>query len=202
VDGKTILNGTVAPSVLTGSVGDFYLNTATSSLYGPKTALGWGTATSLKGTLGAQMLLQTMSWGPLNAIICDNSSPTKGKQQGYRDLNDCLPFGATINKITANVTDTATYVTGVSGWNGGNIIVALMNVDASGNETLITSAASGQAFNSGIKDLIISSPNVKIDGSALFRLRVYAETNGDYPLYTGKLNGILQLNSILIEFSY
>ena len=40
LDGKTVLNGTIAPAVGIGSVGDFYLNTATSSIYGPKTASG------------------------------------------------------------------------------------------------------------------------------------------------------------------
>jgi hypothetical protein len=52
IDGKTVLNGTIAPSSSDGSLGDFYLNTATSSIYGPKTALGWGTATSLVGPAG------------------------------------------------------------------------------------------------------------------------------------------------------
>ena len=53
VDGKTILNGTSAPTTAQGINGDFYLNTATSTLYGPKTAAGWGSGVSLKGTTGA-----------------------------------------------------------------------------------------------------------------------------------------------------
>ncbi|HSH67964.1 MAG TPA: hypothetical protein VLB84_19660, partial [Bacteroidia bacterium] len=38
VDGKTILNGAVDPVGATGTDGDFYLNTATNKLYGPKTS--------------------------------------------------------------------------------------------------------------------------------------------------------------------
>jgi len=52
-DGTKIYSGTVAPAATLGANGDFYLNTATSMLYGPKTAAGWGTATSLIGATGA-----------------------------------------------------------------------------------------------------------------------------------------------------
>jgi hypothetical protein len=45
-DGKTILNGTVAPTT-EGVDGDFYINTATWEIYGPKTGGNWGSATDL-----------------------------------------------------------------------------------------------------------------------------------------------------------
>ena len=51
-NGNTVLNGTVAPAAGTGSNGDFYINTATSEIYGPKTAGAWGSGTSLKGATG------------------------------------------------------------------------------------------------------------------------------------------------------
>lgn len=37
-------------SLSVGNVGDFYLNLTTDVLFGPKTASGWGTGISLKGT--------------------------------------------------------------------------------------------------------------------------------------------------------
>jgi uncharacterized protein (TIGR02145 family) len=52
-NGKTILNGTTRPASALGTVGDFYINTATDSLYGPKTASGWGTGISLIGPKGS-----------------------------------------------------------------------------------------------------------------------------------------------------
>nr|WP_199082436.1 collagen-like protein [Pedobacter sp. ASV19] len=52
-DGTKIYSGTVVPAATLGANGDFYLNTATSMLYGPKTAAGWGTAKSLIGATGA-----------------------------------------------------------------------------------------------------------------------------------------------------
>jgi hypothetical protein len=51
-NGNTVLHGSGAPSSTLGSVGDFYLNTATSGLYGPKTSAGWGSPTSLIGARG------------------------------------------------------------------------------------------------------------------------------------------------------
>lgn len=51
-DGKTILNGTSNPTSSQGTEGDFYINTATNQIFGPKTASGWGTGTSIKGERG------------------------------------------------------------------------------------------------------------------------------------------------------
>ena len=51
--GNTVLNGTAAPTTQ-GVVGDFYINTTAKTLYGPKTAAGWGTATPLVGAQGIQ----------------------------------------------------------------------------------------------------------------------------------------------------
>jgi Collagen triple helix repeat (20 copies) len=51
VDGKTVLNGTTNP-VAQGVDGDFYINTATAFLFGPKTAGAWGTGISLVGPQG------------------------------------------------------------------------------------------------------------------------------------------------------
>ncbi|MFN5372440.1 MAG: hypothetical protein ACK5B6_13350, partial [Bacteroidia bacterium] len=53
-NGQTILNGTSNPISGTGALGDFYLNTATNTLFGPKTAGGWGTGVSLIGPAGPQ----------------------------------------------------------------------------------------------------------------------------------------------------
>jgi hypothetical protein len=53
-DGKTILNGTSDPSNLyTGTDGDFYLNSSTSTFFGPKTGGVWPAGISLVGADGA-----------------------------------------------------------------------------------------------------------------------------------------------------
>lgn len=52
-DGKTILNGTSDPLSGIGTIGDFFLNTVTNTLFGPKTNTGWPTpGTSLVGPVG------------------------------------------------------------------------------------------------------------------------------------------------------
>ncbi len=48
-NGNTILNGTTVPTSATGNNGDFYINTTTNIIYGPKTVAGWGTGTTLSG---------------------------------------------------------------------------------------------------------------------------------------------------------
>lgn len=50
--GNSVLNGVVAPSGLTGNNGDFYINTATNYLYGPKAAGVWPAGTPLTAGTG------------------------------------------------------------------------------------------------------------------------------------------------------
>ena len=49
--GKTVLNGAVDPTT-EGVDGDFYINTAANTLFGPKASGNWGTGTSLVGPQG------------------------------------------------------------------------------------------------------------------------------------------------------
>jgi len=53
VDGNLILSGAGAPSSGTGANGDFYINTTSSILYGPKAAGAWPSGVSLVGPAGA-----------------------------------------------------------------------------------------------------------------------------------------------------
>lgn len=54
-NGNSVLNGTGQPSSSLGNVGDFYLDTTSDTIYGPKTSSGWPTSgTSLVGVQGAQ----------------------------------------------------------------------------------------------------------------------------------------------------
>ena len=49
-DGSQILSGTTEPDASAGSPGDYYLNTSTYDLYGPKTGSGWGSPINLQAT--------------------------------------------------------------------------------------------------------------------------------------------------------
>src|SRR5690606_38852361 len=52
-DGRTLLNGSGTPSSALGLDGDFYIDTASWNIYGPKSGGAWGSATSLIGPTGA-----------------------------------------------------------------------------------------------------------------------------------------------------
>lgn len=52
LDGKTVLNGSGSPNSLSGSDGDFYIDTAATTIYGPKLGSVWGSPTSLIGPQG------------------------------------------------------------------------------------------------------------------------------------------------------
>lgn len=66
--GKTVLNGSGAPSAGLGTNGDFYIDTVAEAIYGPKTAGAWGSATSLIGPQGPAGTLPTPQ-------ISQNTSP-------------------------------------------------------------------------------------------------------------------------------
>jgi integrin beta 8 len=52
-DGKTVRSGSGVPSSGLGVDGDFYIDTAANTIYGPKTSGAWGSSTSLVGPAGA-----------------------------------------------------------------------------------------------------------------------------------------------------
>jgi hypothetical protein len=51
--GASVLNGTLDPLESVGVDGDFYVNTATKTMFGPKTAGCWGGGSSLIGSAGS-----------------------------------------------------------------------------------------------------------------------------------------------------
>jgi hypothetical protein len=54
-DGRTVLNGVGAPPDSSGTPGDFYVDTATDQIYGPKSSAAsgaWGSGVALKGATG------------------------------------------------------------------------------------------------------------------------------------------------------
>jgi hypothetical protein len=53
-DGKTVRNGAGVPAPALGSDGDFYIDTAAQTIYGPKASGLWGTPTNIIGPQGAQ----------------------------------------------------------------------------------------------------------------------------------------------------
>jgi trimeric autotransporter adhesin len=88
--GASVLNGTVVPSSGIGADGDFYINTATNILYGPKSSGVWpGTGISLVGPIGNTGSTGATGAanivGSVNSIIKFTGINTGGDSQIYDD---------------------------------------------------------------------------------------------------------------------
>lgn len=98
-DGKTVLNGSGTPAGGTGVDGDFYIDTDTWEIYGPKTAGVWGGGTSLigpqgeKGDAGSGYILQgDATVAELNALTA--GTITTGHAWQMLDSGTVQPTGA------------------------------------------------------------------------------------------------------------
>jgi hypothetical protein len=70
LNGKTILNGTINPASGIGLDGDFYINTSSTQLFGPKTGGSWGTGVNLigMGTPGLKSLIDLENF--VSSLTC------------------------------------------------------------------------------------------------------------------------------------
>ncbi len=90
INGYSVLNGTTVPTVGIGVNGDFYINSISNMLYGPKTAGGWGSGVSLIGPTGATGATgSTGAQGPIGLIGATGSTGAAGNNgtNGYSVLN-------------------------------------------------------------------------------------------------------------------
>jgi hypothetical protein len=100
LNGKTVLNGSGAPDGTLGTVGDFYLDTSVSTLFGPKTESGWGAGTSLvgpqgpAGTSGYEMVSATAPGGAtsVSAVCPAGKYATGGGASSDGTLTKSFPF--------------------------------------------------------------------------------------------------------------
>jgi hypothetical protein len=86
-DGRTILNGSGAPSGGTGANGDFYIDTTADAIYGPKTAGAWGSPTSLIGPTGSVSSASSLALDPISTP----SAPATGILL-YTKTGDLRPY--------------------------------------------------------------------------------------------------------------
>ena len=101
-DGKTILNGTTNPSnISTGTDGDFYINTSTFMLFGPKAAGVWPAGTSLAGADGA-----TGPAGADGAIGPAGPTGPKGDTGSTGPAGPGVPAGGTTGQVLAKIDGT------------------------------------------------------------------------------------------------
>lgn len=96
-NGSKIYSGSTTPSAGIGAVGDFYLNTTTYTLIGPKTSGGWpGTGLLLKGADGAA--------GPTGATGPAGANGSDGVDGGAQILGFVNVLSSSNNTISGTMT--------------------------------------------------------------------------------------------------
>ena len=108
-DGKTILNGSGTPAADLGSEGDFYIDTSANDIYGPKSAGGWGSPTSLVGPAGSGGDADTLdSKDSTEFAAADHQHVTRIQQFGGQVSNELFatPTQWSFAGPTASVTVT------------------------------------------------------------------------------------------------
>lgn len=94
VNGNSVRNGTANPIAGIGVDGDFYINTATSQVFGPKTSGAWGSGVSLIGPTG--LTGNTGGAGPTgaagNTVLNGTSDPVSQGVAGDFYINTTSKF--------------------------------------------------------------------------------------------------------------
>ena len=89
-DGSVLYSGTDDPSTSTGQDGDYYLNTASGELFGPKTSGEWSDSFMLKGEDGVAG----------NTILSGTETPDQATGLDgdfYLDIDDILLYGPKVS---------------------------------------------------------------------------------------------------------
>jgi hypothetical protein len=105
-NGTAVLNGITNPLSTTGINGDFYINTATYTLFGPKASGAWPTGVSLVGPTGATgpqgptgLTGATGATGPQGPIGLTGATGSTGPQ-GVAGTNGTAVLNGTTNPLT------------------------------------------------------------------------------------------------------
>jgi hypothetical protein len=112
-DGNTILNGSGAPGAGLGNIGDFYIDTTNDEIYGPKTASGWGSGTSILGANGAQG--NYGGWS--SEWLYDGTATTSGTSAGDFRFDNGTMASVTGLFINDTNTDSANMQAFLDAWN-------------------------------------------------------------------------------------
>ncbi|WP_373845051.1 hypothetical protein [Clostridium sp.] len=90
-DGTAVLNGTSDPTSSIGKNGDFYINTSTNKIFGPKVSGVWPAGKSIVGPQGIQG-----PKGDTGAIGATGATGATGPKGDKGDPGDNVKYGATL----------------------------------------------------------------------------------------------------------
>jgi hypothetical protein len=149
-DGRTVLSGTTNPSSGLGVNGDFYINTATNTLFGPKASGAWPSGVSLVGPQGIQGIAGTngvsIQW--LGTYTTAPASPSLNKAYYNSTLKQSFVYnGSTWQVMTKDGADAVAAVTGVGTagkiavWSGEQQLTNLESFNIDPNVAVISNPA-------------------------------------------------------------
>lgn len=169
-NGNTVLNGTITPTVGVGVNGDFYINTSTKTIFGPKAAGAWPvTGTSLVGATGPSGIqgIQGVAGatGPIGLTGPAGPTGTQGTQgiqgvagatgatgpQGAAGSNASITMGAISGTSTANgatLTSGVLSLTPADATNGGVVTNGTQTI--AGDKTFTNAVAGNNTATSTI----------------------------------------------------
>ncbi|MFN5629972.1 MAG: hypothetical protein ACK48W_11880, partial [Bacteroidota bacterium] len=141
IDGKTVLNGTTNPTALIGNNGDFYINTTSNTIFGPKASGAWpANGVSLVGPQGATGA--TGATGPQGPAGNGYSNGTSTNQMMYWNGTSWVTLNPGSNGQTLTICNGS--LTWTTGGQCPGIITSLSCATATNSGTLTSgTAASG-----------------------------------------------------------
>ncbi len=201
-NGTIIYSGNTPPPATTGVIGDFYIDLTTGIFYGPKTADGWGTGFSLKGSaLGVNfptVINTVLTPGILDtlkshgSVINDGLTPPSLNGIYLVDPNYCTFDNSGDNRAYSLFDsykyqfynqNNATYAIQVNykDINGGDAGSDVSSTYISGSGTLFTIYAQTTGIEDGINytSLQIISGQIGALGVTNFQLSDYLVSKGD-----------------------
>ena len=172
--GKTILSGATNPLASTGTNGDFYINTATNTLFGPKTLGVWNAGISLVGSQGPIGPAGSVdSWSRIgNANTIDGIN--------FIGTTDNIPFTIRVNNEKAGRIDLSGAGNTFYGYQSGNFNSGnnwTYNTGI-GLQALYSNTTGNQNTSSGVQALY--SNTIGNDNTANGYVALYSNTTGYY----------------------
>lgn len=156
IDGKTIRNGSGAPSSGLGVDGDFYIDTTADDIYGPKTSGSWGSPTSLIGPQGPTGA--TGPAGPTGAAGANGSNGTNGANADVtRSSTSSISIGTGSRTLTYTSSSNLGWVIGTrlrfsnssTNWMEG-AVTSVSSTSVTINVTLTSGSGSFSSWNISI----------------------------------------------------
>jgi hypothetical protein len=164
-DGKTVANGTTDPASSTGANGDFYINTATNMLFGPKASGNWPTGVSLVGPTGA-----TGATGAAGAQGIQGLTGATGAQgaqgiQGQTGATGPAPSGTGIVTVSSGTLQTPGELTGDVTTSGAGLATSIATGAVTSAKILDGTIATADVADAAITDAkIVGVAGTKVSG--------------------------------------